>query len=61
MTRPAPAEAPPSSDPADPSGRLMRALLSSAGLAIREDVVSAPAKAAPAKRRPRRRRAPSPG
>jgi len=41
MTRPA--EAPPSSDPADPSGRLMRALLSSAGLAIREDVVSAPA------------------
>jgi len=61
MTRPTPAEAPPSSDPADPSGRLMRALLSSAGLAIREDVVSAPAQAAPAKQRPRRRRAPSPG
>jgi len=59
MTRPA--EAPPSSDPADPSGRLMRALLSSAGLAIREDVVSAPAQTAPAKQRPRRRRAPNPG
>jgi len=59
MTRPA--EAPPSSDPADPSGRLMRALLSSAGLAIREDVVSTPAQAAPAKPRPRQRRAPSPG
>jgi hypothetical protein len=58
MSRSTPAEAPPSSDPADPSGRLLRALLSSAGLAIRGDAASAPANPAPAKRR--RRRTPSP-
>jgi hypothetical protein len=58
MTRSAPAttEAPPP-DPAE-SGRLLNALLTSAGLSIREDVVSAPAAAEP-KRRPRRRQAPS--
>jgi hypothetical protein len=47
------AEAPPS-DPADPSARLLHALLSSAGLSIRADAVSAPAPPAPKKRRPRR-------
>ena len=58
MTRPAPAttEAPPP-DPAT-SGRLLNALLTSAGLSVRADVVSAPAAAKP-KRRPRRQRAPS--
>jgi hypothetical protein len=55
MTRSAPAEAPSTSDPADPSGRLLRALLSSAGLSIREDVVRVPAAAAVPKKRTRRR------
>jgi uracil-DNA glycosylase len=51
MTR----EAPATSDPADPSGRLLRALLSSAGLSVRGDVVSAPATPAKPKKRARRR------
>lgn len=55
MTRSVPADAPPTSDPADSSGRLLRALLSSAGLSIRGDVVSAPPAPAKPKKRTRRR------
>jgi hypothetical protein len=60
MTRPAPAtsEAPAPSEPIAPSGQLLRALLSSAGLSVRGDVVSAPAGAG--KKKPARlRRAPA--
>lgn len=58
MTRPAPAtsEAP---APSAPSGQLLRALLSSAGLSVRGDVVSAPASAGKKKRPARMRRAPT--
>jgi hypothetical protein len=55
MTRSLPADAPPTSDSADSSGQLLRALLSSAGLSIRGDVVSAPDKPAKPKKRTRRR------
>jgi hypothetical protein len=60
MTRSTPAEAPPPSQPAEPSGQLLRALLSSAGLSIRGDVVSAPAAAAAPKPKRARRRTPTP-
>jgi hypothetical protein len=59
MTRPAPAtaEAPPPSESADPSGRLLQALLSSAGLRVRGEVVSAPTAADPKLRSPQGRAA----
>lgn len=55
MTRPAPVTpaAPAPSAPTVPSGQLLHALLSSAGLSVRGDVVSAPAGGGK-KRRPRR-------
>ena len=55
MPRPTTTKAPLSSDAAESSGRLLRALLSSAGLSVRGDVVSAPAPANPRKKRTRRR------
>jgi hypothetical protein len=62
MSRPFTAEAPPSSDPADQSGRLLRALLSSAGLKVRGDEPEAeaqPPAPAPTKRAGRRTPTPS--
>jgi len=63
MSRPATAKAPPSSDPADQAGRLLRALLSSAGLSIRGDEAepldAEPPAPAPKKRATRRRPTPS--
>lgn len=59
MSRPATAEAPPSSDPTGQSGRLLRALLSSAGLSIRGDEDEEPA-AEPAPKKRARRRTPTP-
>jgi len=55
MPRPVPAEAPPSSDPAESSGRLLNALLSSAGLSVRGDAAGTPPPAAAPKKRGRRR------
>ena len=59
MTRPAPAipEAPAPSEPPVPSGQLLHALLSSAGLSVRGEAASASASAG--KKRVRRRRAPA--
>jgi hypothetical protein len=59
MTRPASAKTPLVSDAADSSGRLLRALLSSAGLSIRGEVVSAQADP-PAPKKRARRRSPTP-
>jgi hypothetical protein len=59
MPRPTTTNAPLSCDAAESSGRLLRALLSSARLSVRGDVVSAEAPAKPRKKRSRRR-APTP-
>jgi hypothetical protein len=59
MNRPAAAAEAATSTPADPSDRLLHALLSSAGLSIRDDVVKTPAPPATKKHRPRQPPSPS--
>jgi hypothetical protein len=58
---PATAETPAPSESADRSGRLLHALLSSAGLSIREDAAERQPAQVERKQRPRRRRTRSPG